>query len=208
VEWFGADVDQLVEGEYEFSVTDANGCSSAGNFTISFPTPIEYTTEITPDSISAGCNGSITIFVSGGSGPYSIVWNNPEATEGNAVTGLCPGSYEAVITDNVGCIVQSEVILISLPTDNIASNLQNVVVSPNPSEGRWNILVQSKEELRLSMTVYAEDGKGVLAIDNVIVVPGTNNIPVELIGKASGNYILELRSDRTIIKRKLVLRKG
>jgi gliding motility-associated-like protein len=61
----------------------------------------------TPIINNVSCNGandgSITISPTGGTGSLTSTWNTVPATVGNTVTGLAPGSYTVVVTDQGGC---------------------------------------------------------------------------------------------------------
>jgi len=43
------------------------------------------------------CNGSATVWVSGGFVPYTFLWSNNATTQ--SVTGLCPGRYSVLVLD-------------------------------------------------------------------------------------------------------------
>ncbi len=91
----------LVAGNYEVTVTDANGCQT-----------ISSTTVESPDLLTVGCNavqpdcsgitqGSISLNVNGGTAPYSYLWNNGGITPEQA--GLSAGEYSVTVTDANGC---------------------------------------------------------------------------------------------------------
>ncbi|QTN38518.1 tandem-95 repeat protein [Cryomorphaceae bacterium] len=59
-----------------------------------------------PPSCNGESDGVITVSVSGGSSPYTIVWNSGSTTTNSntyLVTGLAAGTYNFTVTDNDGC---------------------------------------------------------------------------------------------------------
>ena len=67
--------------------------------------PVSQT--ITPQITAANCaglnNGSISLTVTGSSGPYTYSWNTTPVQTTSTATGLAPGSYTCTITDVGGC---------------------------------------------------------------------------------------------------------
>jgi len=53
------------------------------------------------NAMGGGANGTITLTVTGGTAPYSFMWNNGQTTQ-NA-TMLPPGCYTVVVMDAAGC---------------------------------------------------------------------------------------------------------
>lgn len=92
----------LCAGDYILEVTDALGCQSYFDTTLIAPTEILATAAITSTSCGL-CDGEIVLSITGGTGPYSVVWNT--GATGTTLTGLCSGAYEATITDDNGCSV-------------------------------------------------------------------------------------------------------
>ncbi len=45
------------------------------------------------------CDGIATVTVTGGTPPYSYLWNNSQASHTNTATGLCKGTYSVTVTD-------------------------------------------------------------------------------------------------------------
>ena len=52
-------------------------------------------------SCNGVCDGGITLAPSGGTAPYTFLWD--DATSANPKNNLCAGSYDVTITDNTGC---------------------------------------------------------------------------------------------------------
>jgi len=93
----------LVAGSYTFTVTDANGCSTSLNATITEPAALTATFTQTNVSCAGGSNGSVDFAVAGGTAPYSI---SP------AQNNLPAGSYTFTITDSNGCSITQQVAIL------------------------------------------------------------------------------------------------
>ncbi|HPS05716.1 MAG TPA: hypothetical protein PLE97_10245, partial [Tenuifilaceae bacterium] len=96
----------LTAGTYSVEVTDHNGCTANGSYTITQPTRINITGEVT-NITGSGSNGAVDITVSGGSGTYSsYAWyfNDIPGGTHQDTTGINNGGdYKVVVTDNTAC---------------------------------------------------------------------------------------------------------
>jgi gliding motility-associated-like protein len=93
----------LIAGNYTLTVTDAANCSFTSSATITQPSAVLSLSVSTIANISCfgGNNGAINLFVSGGTSPYSFVWNDNATTLNR--TNLTAGNYSTTVTDNNGC---------------------------------------------------------------------------------------------------------
>lgn len=94
----------LVTGAYDVTITDANGCSNTN--TIIVPGPANFTATFTQglfDMCGAAPTmlGSLTANLSGGTEPYTIVWDN--GTTDFTIADVDTGTYCLTITDANGC---------------------------------------------------------------------------------------------------------
>ncbi len=94
------DISNLTAGNYTLMVTDALGCINFYDTTLIEPSEITVTPTIT-DSDCNLCNGEISVFLNGGTGVLTSVWNN--GSMGTLVSNLCPAIYEITVTDGNGC---------------------------------------------------------------------------------------------------------
>jgi hypothetical protein len=91
----------LTAGSYSCIITDANGCTSTQNFTITQPTQITATATQTNVTCFGGNDGAINLTPSGGTAPYTYNWNNFQTT--NPISNLSEGVYSCIIYDADGC---------------------------------------------------------------------------------------------------------
>jgi gliding motility-associated-like protein len=98
----------LIAGNYTCTVTDSAGCFQGFAVTITQPSAFNISTAATPSNCNPGNNGTATINVAGGTGPYSYNWS-PSGGNGNTATNLSTGTYTCVVTDNNGCTVVDSV---------------------------------------------------------------------------------------------------
>ncbi|MEM9836091.1 MAG: SdrD B-like domain-containing protein, partial [Bacteroidota bacterium] len=103
------DIDGLSAGVYSVVVTDANSCSDSVSVEVTEPAAL--TLEIAGmDLLCSGDNsGSIDLTIAGGTGAYSIIWNDGATDEDR--TGLSGGTYSVMVTDENGCTAEAEISL-------------------------------------------------------------------------------------------------
>lgn len=99
-----AAVSGLCGGTFTITVTDANGCIQTDNVTITEPAPFDLTTAQTDNLCFGDCLGTATVTMnSGGTPPYTILWDDPAGQTSFTATALCAGAYTATVTDANGC---------------------------------------------------------------------------------------------------------
>lgn len=94
----------LCSGNYVVTVTGQNGCFTTESFTINPADEIVITASSILPTCNGDCNGEISINISGGVSPYSILWGtgNPQDTTAT-LSNLCAGNYDVTVTDANGC---------------------------------------------------------------------------------------------------------
>ena len=137
-----ANLTNLAAGSYSCVVTSSNGCvytatgvvqgantNPCANFLVSVST--QNSTSIAP------CNGVATAVTSGGTAPYTYLWNTGASTP--SVSSSCPGMYACVVTDASNCVYYDSAYiaydtLVSItnttfPGNLVIGNLGNVTVT-------------------------------------------------------------------------------
>jgi uncharacterized repeat protein (TIGR01451 family) len=84
------------------------------------------------------CNGSATVFVTGGTGPYTYLWAPAGITTPTA-TNLCAGTYVVEVTDATGCSIFVNVTISNSST--LSGSIGSTATSCNICNGTANIAV-------------------------------------------------------------------
>lgn len=96
----------LCAGLYTVTVTDNNGCTGITQVTIGEPNPVSLSIVVQDSPTCNGdCDGQLTVIPSGGSLPYTYLWDDPSAQVTATATGLCAGTYSVTVTDANGCTI-------------------------------------------------------------------------------------------------------
>lgn len=104
----------LSTGTYQISVIDNNGCQSITSASIVHENPQIHLSAVVASPTCSGSNdGHIDLDVNGGTGTYQYVWT-PGLPGASSVSGLGPGSYHVVVTDQQAC-TESLVITLTEP---------------------------------------------------------------------------------------------
>jgi gliding motility-associated-like protein len=105
------DLQDLFAGVYTVTITDANGCILQRSFNVDGPDLYTIDGQVSqfPGGGNVSCggasDGAIQVVVAGGAPPYTYTWFTPGGVVGNTteLTGLAPGTYEFIVTDQNGC---------------------------------------------------------------------------------------------------------
>ncbi|HIA35628.1 MAG TPA: T9SS type A sorting domain-containing protein, partial [Flavobacteriales bacterium] len=92
----------LGAGTYPIKVMDAKGCEDSTTVTIVEPAAMG--TAFSSTTANCGVGGSATVTVSGGSTPYTYLWDDLSAQTTATANGLVAGYYTVNVTDSNGCI--------------------------------------------------------------------------------------------------------
>lgn len=110
---------------YTVTVTDANGCTQTATTTVTEPTALSATTAFTQATCNMS-NGSASVTVTGGVGPYTYSWS-PLGGTGSGVTGRPAGTYTVSYTDANGCTGTASVTIPNAAAPSVSINSQTDV---------------------------------------------------------------------------------
>ncbi|TNF47684.1 MAG: T9SS type B sorting domain-containing protein [Bacteroidetes bacterium] len=112
------DLSNIPSGNYSFAVLDANNCPIGGSMIVSQPTaPIAVSSVVSNVLCYGESNGSIDLTVTGGTAPYSFMWENSTfelSLTTEDISGMPADDYTYDLVDNNGC-TYSETLTITEP---------------------------------------------------------------------------------------------
>ncbi len=92
--------------------TSSRGCTDTIAFPLTVPELVHITSvNITSPVCNGDCNAVITVQHSGGTSPYSYLWNDPNHQTSNIADSLCAGNYQVTITNKNGCTSSANYII-------------------------------------------------------------------------------------------------
>ena len=184
-------VSGLPGGVYKVTVTDFNSCVSQKTSTVTEPQQLVLTVS-DPDTICISQATTVSAVVTGGTAPYTYVWNNGSTSTSQSVSPGTTTTYIVNISDANGCTVtqQSVTITVNPPltviasADNAICEGQNAVISAIASGGSggpytysWNNNAGNNSSstvspiLTTTYTVNVNDNCGTpVATDQVTIV--------------------------------------
>ncbi|MEO0727437.1 MAG: proprotein convertase P-domain-containing protein [Bacteroidota bacterium] len=98
-----AQLENLVAGDYEVTVTDANDCETIRTATVDQPIELIANVEATAVSCFGDRDGMLTILTDGGTPPFQYSLDNQNFIGSNTLIGLEGGNYNIFIRDVNGC---------------------------------------------------------------------------------------------------------
>jgi len=120
--------ENLVAGNYNLNVADSAGCADTKtNIIITEPTLLTSNIE---EIVDVSCNGyddgTIKAKATGGTSPYTYLWNDPLAQTTDLADTLKAGSYTVTITDANNCTTNTSGTVNEPAPLNITSTINNV----------------------------------------------------------------------------------
>ncbi len=179
-------ISNLAPGSYTVTVTGSNGCSATATGTVSEPPPLTATISGNDPTCAGSTNGSAMVVASGGTPPYSYLWNTGATTP--VITNLPEGNYSVTVTDANGCDIslsitlteQSAITVVASSTDETCSGYNDGTATATASNGvppytyQWSNGQNGSFIDNLppgTYSVTATDAVGCTASTSVVVLP-------------------------------------
>ncbi|NUQ22437.1 MAG: gliding motility-associated C-terminal domain-containing protein [Saprospiraceae bacterium] len=204
----GANIVSLCPGTYVVTVTAEDGCQAIDTAMVTSPAPLSLDSfSLQLPTCPGDANGQITVFVSGGTGPYNYIWStNPgQVTTINPIAGLAAGNYGVTVIDANNCTpLPLQVTLPDPPSINVSFTALTPVSCPDDitcdgqatatavysdgsaglfnfiwSSGEASVNVPSASAIQLCRgPQQLTVNDGVCGIDTVFIVPTPPNINI------------------------------
>tara|TARA_B100001057_G_scaffold197203_1_gene197913 strand:- start:1521 stop:8069 length:6549 start_codon:yes stop_codon:yes gene_type:complete len=190
--WGTSNPQALSPGVHYYSAHDTNGCSITDSVIVLEPNQIIYSITSSNVTCYGGNNGSATIFISSGDGPFSENWF------GFSPQTLSAGTYQFSITDSNNCSVSDSVTIIqsqdSLNSFLNATNLtscqasdgsidQNIIGGIPPYTFLWNNGDTTEDISNLTAGNYQVttiDSNGCIATSSIFVDQPSDSLRLNL----------------------------
>ncbi|MGI2336904.1 MAG: hypothetical protein ACRKGH_09755, partial [Dehalogenimonas sp.] len=109
----GATTQDLVNvpaNTYSVTITDASGCTATASATVN---NIDGPTASISAQTNVACNGALTgsatVLATGGTSPFTYLWDDPAAQTTATANNLAAGTYNVTVTDENGCTATDQV---------------------------------------------------------------------------------------------------
>ncbi len=197
---------ELLPGNYEVTVTDAAGCTIVEEVMIGSPEEIVVSVDEVINEMDGDASGQIMVSASGGVGPLLFNWllDGESVGTDEDLAGLPAGVYQLEITDQNGCTLLSEEIVV----DNIVSTEELTLTSrvqlmPNPTAGAFLLHIQLPEVREVNISIFDISGKLILRSGSQILREQT--WPFNLSHLAAGVYPVRIQVGEEIVVKRVVI---
>lgn len=105
-------IGNLLPGDYNLFVTDAEGCSDLKTITVN-QSPGDFAIEVIPEDAPCSQLGKVVVNAENGTAPFNVVVTGPVSGSTMSqlntfeVDDLSPGQYDLIVEDAAGCIIES-----------------------------------------------------------------------------------------------------
>jgi len=178
----GATINNLSAGTYTVTATDANGCTGTASTIISSPPTMAVQMSSMDVSCFGDTDGTASVFIGGGTPPYTIDWSNGGSTP--TITNLASGGYSVEVIDANGCVAIGQVFVgepqpLSVSVTGMNANGGNngsATATPNggtfPYSYAWNTGATTQTIQDLAPAVYSvvvTDANGCTTSGNIVI---------------------------------------
>ena len=175
-------------GNYSVTVSDATGCTTSNNLTISNSPGPSLSQGTLVNATCGMSNGSTTVIINGGQAPYTYLWNTSPAQTTSTASGIPAGAYIVTVTDANSCATNISMTISGTPgpgaaisgitdaTCGLSNGSATLVVNSGtpPYAYNWNsVPVQSNQNLQNvpsgNYTVTVSDANSCTVTANAII---------------------------------------
>lgn len=193
----------LLTGSYQFTVTDANGCSRSIPVEIATPENLSVDFSVINASSAIASDGSITInSISGGTAPYIYLWSNGATT--SSINNLSTGMYSLAVTDANECTYVYTIEVDFISSLSIQNSDTEFLVYPTLVQASRKIFLRANESFRGELDVVLIDAKGSHVFRRSLFIDQSGSAWIE-VPKHSGVYFLILSSENKISTQKILV---
>ncbi len=187
-------------GEYTVSLTVTNAYGNdevikTDYIVISEAPELEYTT--VPATLYNPNAGEISVIVTGGHEPYTVVWAHDTGETSLELTGLSTGNYFITVTEAAGCS-STETIFVDYAV-SVSDNESSFRIFPNPASDYIEIDFENQ-------TAQSIDITNILGEKIYTGFVNGNKIVLNVADYASGIYFINLNFPDSVKTQKIIIK--
>ena len=148
----------LGKGTYQLVVTDVNENQATATYTLTEPPVLRLSVSKSEMTCSAPNDGKATAIASGGTPPYTYLWNTGHT--GGHITGLTAGKYFVTVSDSRGCSIQEKVVL-SYPEEVVVDNATITPITCHGGNDGKIVLTLSGGKGAVTVSWYDAEGNSI-----------------------------------------------
>ena len=193
----------LSAGFYELTLEDACGNMVSETFEIVTPEVLQVSTMAIDEVYAGQNNGSIEAMPTGGTAPYTYLWNN-DATMAT-IEDLSVGQYCVTITDATNCTAEvCDLVLAGTTSTKKIEGLSMFSIYPNPASVSAVLEIELSDAKDVNVQVYSSIGQLHYEIGNQNIE--SEKYLIDVSDYPAGIYLLQLTIDGQQTSKKLVVR--
>ena len=177
-------IENLSKGIYVVNIKDDNGCLVSESIEINEPDSLDLMISSTFSEIDNV--GNLQALVTGGTVPYSLLWNTGDTTL--YINNVPEGTYSILVMDDNGCIIKKETDLTTAVEGVV--NEHEISIYPNPTGDE--LFIDFQREVDSEISIYTDHGKFVYKTSNSKLKFQVN---CNAIGLAAGVYFILIEND-------------
>ncbi len=194
---------ELCPGNYQFSITDANGCIITEDVFVTEMEAITLEVDTIGNATEGQSNGFIQVNIGGGNGQFTYNWNLNGAlvsTEQNPA-GLSSGEYFVTVTDEDGCSQSFGPFAIDavVSTQNLKID-HEIHIYPNPTTSYFWIEWLNHETITDPWQIKIYDLSGRLVQQKI-----TNQPKFKIANLQQGFYLIQIEKEDIHLSKKVVV---
>ena len=189
-----ASIINLASGIYTVTITDALGCVSTNQASISQPGALIGNVVVTPNNGSL--SGAVNLTPQGGTPPYNYIWSTGATTQD--ISGLNNGNYTVTITDNNGCVKVVTSTVSSNVGISIVDEVNNWIIYPNPAH-EW-LTIDANKIMTAEISLYNLLGQKI----TMLKLENSKSVQMNMQSLPKGEYWLKITTDKGVAYRKIM----
>ncbi|MCB9282915.1 MAG: lamin tail domain-containing protein [Lewinellaceae bacterium] len=198
--WDGGMNSNLSTGIYQVTIYDSNGCESIQTYVVNEPEPLEAHLVGIQNETNGQSNGGFTLFVEGGTQPYSF--EGTTFSDTLEAAGYPAGTYQVFITDANDCEVSLNITIENVSGTSEPEVLQQFRLFPNPAADHAVADIRFLQPTWVQLSLVDATGRTLQSWAPVVAPEYT--FQLDLQGLAPGVYLLKLNVDGDTVVRRLV----